>query len=143
MEPQNIGDLQLTETIIKNDFKKDFNGELISTEPQKELISDEDREPEQLHAAQKSLIDTIENSRLERNDAREEAKDSEQLDNASKNKSLVMPTPIKLPGTAKTLIFEWLLDILKSVQSTTNLLQSRSNLDDHTYMKQNLRSSAF
>lgn len=118
MQPHNSVDLQPVEPII---FKDDSKSELISPETQKNLTTREDREPDRHGILQESISDSIENC-LEQSSYREEAKDSEQLDNTSVNKSLIVPTPIKLPGTAEYAVLDHLRDILIIL----NLLVSNS-----------------
>lgn len=108
MQPHNSVDLQPVEPII---FEDDSKSELISTETKKNLTTREDREPDRYGILHESISDSIENC-LEQSSCREEAKDSEQLDNASVNKSLIVPTPIKLPGTAENAVLDHLRDIL-------------------------------
>lgn len=105
MQQQNIGDLQSIELIYKNDFEEDFKSELISTERQKYLSASKDRKPELFDSAQRTHSETYENNNIEPND-NQEAKD----DNTSNNKSLVLPTPIKLPGTVSKLFSEFFHD---------------------------------
>ena len=114
MQQQNTGDLQSIELIYKNDFEEDFKSELISTDRQKYFSASKDRKPELYESAQRSYSETYENSSVEPNDS-QEAKDSELLDNTSNNKSLVLPTPIKLPGTVSMLFSECLHDVLNGL----------------------------
>ena len=109
MQQQNTGDLQSIELIYKNDFEEDFKSELISTDRQKYFSASKDRKPELYYSAQRSYSETYENNSVEPSDS-QEAKDSELLDNTSNNKSLVLPTPIKLPGAVSKLSSECLHD---------------------------------
>ena len=115
MQPHNSGDLQPVELII---FKDVFKSELISTETQKNLTASENREPERHGMLEGSICDSIENC-LEESSS-EEAKDSEQLENATVNKSLIVSTPIKLPGTAENAVLDRLRDILKNMIESNN-----------------------